>query len=90
MRALLVAVVVMGVLIVAGVATLAVTIVQRLSAAPPGEARSLLDEPPGTRMQSIAAAGGELAVLLTGGGADRIVLIDPRTGRASRRIGLPP
>ena len=89
MRALLVAVVVMSVLIVVGVATLAVTIVHRLSA-PPVVASLILDEPSGTRFQTIAPAADRLAILLTGGGPDRIILLDPRTGKTTSHIGLPP
>ena len=89
MRALVAAVVVMGVLIVAGVATLAVTIVRRLAAPPLQAAAATLDEPAGTHMQQLAAAGDRLAVLLSGGGPDRIVLLDPRSGQVTGRIGLP-
>lgn len=88
-RGLLASVIIMGVLIVVGVATLAITIVRRLSAPPLAESDLVLNEPPGTRMQSIAAAGDRLAILLTGGGADRIVLFDPRTGQVRGHIDLP-
>ena len=88
MRALLTAVVVMGVLIVAMVATLVVVIVRRL-AVPPALAQAL-NEAPGTHIQAIASAGDRLAVLLQGGGADRIVLLDPRSGQVVGRIGLAP
>ena len=49
MRALVGLVAVMGVLIVVGVAGLAVTIVHRLGASP-AQADTLLEEPAGTRM----------------------------------------
>ena len=86
-RGLMAAVIVMGVLIVLGVATLAVTIVRRLSA-PASQSLQPLNEPPGTRLQSIAAAGDRLAVLLTGGGPDRVILLDPRTGQITGRLSL--
>ena len=89
MRGLLALVIGMGVLIVVGVAVLGLTIVRRLSVAAPGQAALALDEPAGTRIQSIASAGDRLAVLLNGGGPDRIVLVDPRTGLVSGHIGLP-
>ena len=89
MRGLLAAVVVMSVLIVAGVVVLAVTIVHRLSTTAT-QAAMTLAEPPGTHMQAIASAGDHLAVLLTGGGPDRIVLLDPRTGAATAHINLLP
>ena len=88
MRALLTAVVAMGVLIVAMVATLVVVIVRRL-AVPPALAPAL-HAAPGTQIQAIASAGDRLAVLLQGGGADRIVLLDPRSGQVVGRIGLAP
>lgn len=86
-RALLTVVVVMGVLIVAGVLTLAITIFHRLGPSP-AETATLLDEQPGTRIQSVTATGDRLAVLLQGGGADRIVLLDPRSGQVVGHIGL--
>jgi hypothetical protein len=88
MRAMLTLVVVMGVLIVAGLATLAITILHRLSA-PAMAAALVLDEPAGTHMQSLSAAGDRLAVLLQGGGPDRVVLLDPRSGQVVGRVGLP-
>ena len=66
MRALVTLVSVMGVLIVLGVLTIAVTIFHRLSG--PGStagAETLLEEPAGTRMAAIAAAGDRLAVVLS-------------------------
>ena len=87
MKAMLVAVIAMGVLIVLGVATLAITMVRRLSA-PAMQASLLLDEPAGTRVLGLSAAGDRLAVLLQGGGPDRILLLDPRSGQVVGRIGL--
>ena len=86
-RALMTAVVVMGVLIVAGVTILVVTAFRRLSL-PPISSAQLLDEPQGTHMQSVSAVGDRLAVLLLGGGPDRIVLLDARSGKVVGRIGL--
>ena len=88
-RALLTLVVVMGVMIVAGVAVLGITIVRRLGGAAPMQAAVVLDEPVGTRIQTIAPAGDRLALLLSGGGPDRIVLIDPRTALVTGHFGLP-
>jgi hypothetical protein len=48
----------------------------------------VLDEPAGTRIAGIAAAGDRLAVQLQGGGADRVVLVDPRSGAVVGRIAL--
>ncbi len=87
MRGLMAAVIGMGVLIVAGVAVLVVTVVHRLGSQPVLAAQSL-DEPVGTHLQQIAPAGDRLAILLTGGGPDRVVLLDPRTGAVTGHIGL--
>jgi hypothetical protein len=88
MRALQAAVIVMGVLIVAGVAVVGLTIARRLGGPPAGAATVVLDEPAGTRMVSTGAVGDRLAVLLQGGGPDRVVLVDPRTGAVAGRVGL--
>ena len=87
MRAMMAAVIGMGVLIVLGVAVLAVTVVRRLSVAPMTTA-AVLAEPDGTHMASLAPAGDRLAVLLQGGGPDRILLLDPHTGQVLGRVGL--
>ena len=88
MRGLVVAVTVMGVLIVLGVGTIAVTIVHRLGGPTVMSAAPVLDEPAGTHMTQITSSGDRLAVLLSGGGPDRVVLIDPRTGHVTGRVGL--
>jgi hypothetical protein len=71
----------MGVLIVAGTVTLVALIVQRSggdSAMPP---RSL-GQPAGTRLVSVAAMEGRLAVLVARpDGLERVLLVDPRSGR---------
>ena len=87
MRAMLAVVIGMGVLIVLGVAVLAVTVVRRLSLAPI-QAALVIDEPAGTHMQGVAAAGDRLAVLLQGGGPDRVLLLDARSGQIVGRVGL--
>ncbi len=90
MRAMLAVVIVMGVLIVAGVGVLAVTIFNRMSLPTPmvGRAAQVLDEPAGTRMAAVSAAGDRLALLLQGGGPDRVVLVDPRSGLVVGRVVL--
>ena len=100
MLGLKVAVVAMGVLIVAGVAVLAVTLVGRMSAygggiASGGAGREavaagsvLLDEPAGTRIAGVSMAPERLAVRLQGGGPDRVVVVDLRGGRVLGRVGL--
>jgi hypothetical protein len=95
MRALKIAVIVMGVLIVAGTAALVVGVVRRNSgsampfaAGLPAVIDAVLQEPPGTRIAGIAAMQERLAVQLQGGGVDRVVLIDPRSGAVVGRISL--
>ncbi len=80
MRAMLVLVVGMGVLIVAGVAVVAVTIVSRMGGHGTIPAAVALAEPAGTHIAGIAAMGDRLAVLLQGGGPDRVVVVDGRGG----------
>jgi len=95
MRALKVAVVVMGVLIVLGTIGLVVGIARR-SATPvvpsvatlPASVSAVLDEPAGTRIAGIATVRDRLAVQLQGGGADRVVFVDPVTGAVTGRISL--
>jgi len=71
-RALKVATVAMGVLIVAGTVTLAALVVGRLSG-PAGTTPARLQEPAGSRIAGIAASDGRLAVHVTGGGLpDRV------------------
>ena len=94
MRALKIAVAVMGVLIVAGTIVLVIGIARR-SAAPivsiasmPAAVSAVLEEPPGTRIAGIAAVRDRLAIQLQGGGVDRVVLIDPTTGAVAGHISL--
>jgi hypothetical protein len=90
MRFLKVLTIGMGVLIVVATTVLVVVIARRIGTVgtPPASVAVLLDEPAGTRIAGIAAAGDRLAVQLQGGGADRVVLVDPRTGAVAGRIGL--
>jgi hypothetical protein len=75
-------------LIVAGVAVLGVTIVRRLSVPTGSQAARTLDEPAGTRMMAVSGAGDRLALLLQGGGPDRVVLLDPHSGLVVGRVAL--
>jgi hypothetical protein len=98
MRALKIATIVMGVLIVLGTTGLIIGVVRRASPAGPEAvlpvsglpaiASSVLDEPAGTHIAGIAAVRERLAVQLQGGGVDRVVLIDPATGAVAGRISL--
>ncbi len=110
MRALKVAVVAMGIVIILGTGVLVVVIVQRVTQAHSGAplaakveagppvsssgprpsvpsggiapaaaipASVVLDEPSGTRITAVTSWRGGLAVTLSGGGPDRLVLLDP-------------
>jgi len=101
MRALKIATIVMGVLIVVGTTVVIVEIARRMSVPlspaagwpvplpPPAvSVAAVLDEPAGTRIAGITAVRDRLAVRLEGGGADRVVLIDPATGAVAGRISL--
>jgi hypothetical protein len=89
MRFLKTVTIVMAVLIVVGTTVLLVAIARRIgSPAVPAPMAVLLDEPAGTRIAGIAALGDRLAVRLEGGGADRVVLLDARTGVVAGRIGV--
>jgi len=89
MRALKVAVVVMGVLIVAGVAGLGVALTRLVVTGAPILAPVVLDEPAGTRIAGISASPDRLAVQLSGGGVpDRVVVLDLRSGRPIVRAAL--
>jgi hypothetical protein len=95
MRALKIAVVVMGILIVLGTMGLVIGIARRSSAPVTAPApatlapvSSVLEEPVGTRIAGIVALRDRLAVQLQGGGVDRVVLVDPATGAVAGRISL--
>jgi hypothetical protein len=96
MRALKVLTIVMGVMILAGTGVLVAVIAHRVSAPAAGvtpvgggaPSALVLDEPVGTRIAGVAAAGDRLALQLQGGGADRVVLVDPRSGVVAGRISL--
>ena len=90
MRALKVVTIGMAVLIVVGTTALIAIIIHRSSSpSAPSQAWSLaLDEPAGTHVAGIAGAGDRLAVQLQGGGGDRVVVVDPRSGAVAGRISI--
>ncbi len=88
MRGLLALVIGMGVLIVVGVVVLGVTIVRRVSTPALPANAGTLDEPAGTRIVGVTQVADRLGLLLQGGGADRVVLFDPRTGRTTPLVAL--
>jgi hypothetical protein len=88
MRGLLVAVVAMGVLIVAGSVTLGVMVARRGTGAPAVAKDAVLDEPGGTRIAGMSVLGDRLALRLQGGGPDRVVVLDLRDGHLVGRATL--
>jgi hypothetical protein len=75
-------------LIVAGIATVAVTILHRMGGPSMAAQSTVLDEPAGTRIISVSAYGNRLAVVLQGGGPDRIAIVDPATGQHLGGVSL--
>ncbi|WP_240791059.1 DUF6476 family protein [Roseomonas sp. AR75] len=71
----------MGVLIVAGTVGLVTVIVQRLNAGDAAISPSHLGQPAGTRILSVAGAEGRIAVLVSRPDGERVLILDPRTGR---------
>jgi hypothetical protein len=90
MRALKILVVVMGVLIVGGVAVLVAVLAQRLGGGATASPPLALEEPAGSRIVGTSLSGERLAVQVQGGGADRVLIIDTRTGRVTGRVALTP
>ena len=80
----------LGIIIIAMVLTIAVTLANRMGThqtAADAATAAVLNEPPGTHMVSLAAAGDRLAVLLQGGGPDRLVFLAP-DGHITGRVML--
>ena len=92
MRALKIATIVMGVLIVLGTTVVVVTVVRRTMFGPAGlpdkALEAVLDEPAGTAIVGIVSVRDRLAVQLHGGGVDRVVFIDPASGTVVGRVSL--
>ncbi len=90
MRALTALTVAMGVLIFIGSAVLVIALVKRASTpeSPVAAFSVTLDEPPGTHIADVAGTADRMTVSLQGGGPDRLVLIDPRSGAILGRISL--
>jgi hypothetical protein len=101
-RAVKIAAIAMGVLILLGTTVIVVTIIRRVVSGSQGLPEkpfaAVLDEPEGTVIVGIAqvstAQGGtgqtrdRVAVHLRGGGADRVLLIDPGSGAIVGRVSL--
>jgi hypothetical protein len=90
MRVVKIATVVMGIMILLGTVGLITAMLMRRpgSQVAPANLAVTLNEPPETRISGIAALSDRLAVLLQGGGADRVILVDPHTGAIAGRISV--
>jgi len=77
----------MGVLIVAMMALLVWGLTRHVAPHASLAANAVLDEPAGTHIGGISPAGGNVAVLLQGGGTDRVVLLGP-DGEVVGRVSL--
>jgi hypothetical protein len=80
----------LGVIIIAMAVTIVVTLATRLSThhtAADAATEAVLDEPPGTHMVSLATAGDRIAVLLQGGGPDRLLFLAP-DGHVTGKVAL--
>lgn len=91
MAALKALVIGMGVLIVAGTVTLVVLLVQRAGAPARGGAVAAvaLGEPAGTRIGGIAMTDRALAIwVVRPEGGDRVIMVDPGSGRRTGEIRL--
>lgn len=88
----------MGVLILAGLATIAVTIVQRMSGGKAAErpvasgiGEQRLAVPEGSRIAGMAVGEGRLVLRLEGpGSAERLLIVDLTSGRSLGLITLEP
>ncbi|HTI01245.1 MAG TPA: hypothetical protein VL752_09910 [Acidisoma sp.] len=104
-RPLLIAVIVMGVLVIAATSVVIVKLVQDIAGggrhAPsmastivPGAPEKItlttrmLNQPESSHIVSIATAGDRLAVLINGGGPDRILFVEPATGAVTGQLML--
>jgi hypothetical protein len=95
LRALKIAVIVMAVLIVTGTTALIIEVILRttgpertLAVGSPAPFSTTLQEPAGTRIVGVSETQDRVAVQLQGGGADRVVLMDSRSGAVIGRISL--
>ena len=89
-RPLLIVVIAMGVLIVLVTTVVVVKLVKDVVTAPVSVTltTTMLHQPAGSHIVTITSAGGRLGVLLQGGGPDRILLVDPDTGRVAGQLML--
>jgi len=96
MTVLKIAVVIMGILLVAGFALVAITIVKRASNPEAAAARASAGQfgvsdvriAPGEAVKSFSMNENRIAIHVAGAGGDQIILVHPRTGQEIGRIHL--
>ena len=89
-KPLLIAVIAMGVLILVATTVVVVKMVKDVVAGPASVTltTTMLRQPPGSHIVTIAAVDGRLSILLNGGGPDRILFVDPATGKIAGQLML--
>jgi hypothetical protein len=89
-KPLLIAVIAMGVLILVATTVVVVKLVKDVVAGPASVTltTTMLRQPPGSHIVTIAAVDGRLSILLNGGGPDRILFVDPATGKIAGQLML--
>jgi hypothetical protein len=89
-RPLLIAVIGMGVLILLVTTVVVVKLVRDVVTAPASVTltTTMLHQPAGSQIVTITTVDGRLGVLLKGGGPDRILFVDPDTGRIAGQLML--
>jgi hypothetical protein len=89
-RPLLIAVIAMGVLILLVTTVVVVKLVKDIVGAPSSVTltTTMLRQPAGSHIVTITAVDGRLGVLLSGGGPDRILFVDPGTGKVAGQLML--
>ena len=89
-RPLLIVVIALGVLILLVTTVVIVKLVKDVVTAPASVTltTTMLHQPAGSRIVTITSVGGRLGVLVDGGGPDRILFVDPETGKLAGQIML--
>jgi hypothetical protein len=89
-RPLLIAVIAMGVLILLVTTVVIVKLVKDVVTAPASVTltTTMLHQPAGSHIVTITTVGGRLGVLVEGGGPDRVLFVDPDSGRVAGQMML--
>ena len=89
-RPLLIAVIAMGVLILLVTTVVIVKLVKDVVTAPASVTltTTMLHQPAGSHIVTITTVGGRLGVLVEGGGPDRVLFVDPDSGRVAGQVML--